>query len=777
MRKLIWAASLATLAIATGAQAQDAPADEAQALETADAEGAGDQIEDIVVTASRRAESVQDSSLSIAVLGGETLANAGVTQASDLGTVVPGLTVSLGGGTNQTYLRGVGSFATDASAESAIAYNINGVYISRPNGIGPIFFDLERVEVLKGPQGTLYGRNATGGAINLVTRRPTAGITGDFSVDIGNYDLIRVTGAVGGGSDTFAVRAAVQYTDRDGYLTDGYDDQHSLAGRLTALWRPADNVDLLVTGEYVSVDSQGAATVKRSTLSPVPDDPWEGPSVGNAQQPPTAFIPGGTRIRDDGFNLIDVWALSAELNVDLGGATLTFIPAYRDTRASYLTYTPGFYFDTAETSQQQSYELRLGNDGDRLKWVAGVYYFDEDQTQLYELQALPIQRSIVNTTLDTRSWAAFGEATYSLTDTFRVIGGLRYSEDRKRQGGFTNAFLPTVATISNEGRRSFDDISWRAGLEYDVGPENMLFATAARGYKSGGFFPSVPQPNNSFEPETLTAFTVGSRNRFLGNTLQINLEGFYWKYRDKQERFLGATPSGTTGLLTTNAGRATLYGASLDLQWRPTPQGTFRAAVEYLHTNYDSFVYDVYSPPIAPPFPGFVNSYPTEATGCTLGPVRPYAGNDNPPLPPGVPVPPALLTDSQQSVDCSGMPLVRAPKWTGSAGYQHRFDLDGDHRIVAGADLQFASGQYLSPDFIESGRDDGYVSLNADLSFESTDGYTITLWGRNLTDEAIYTGGGRYAFSRGVAAGGDPTLFYANIRAPRTYGVTFRAGF
>jgi iron complex outermembrane receptor protein len=773
MKYLLLTASLFALS-ATAAHARQA---EAPPAEEADTAALQDGVEDIIVTASRRAESVQDSSLSIAVLGGDSLAQAGVTQAADLGTVVPGLTVSLGGGTTQTYLRGVGSFATDAAAESAIAYNINGVYISRPNGIGPIFFDLERVEVLKGPQGTLYGRNATGGAINLITRRPEAGISGDASIDVGNHDLVRLTGAIGGGSDTFAVRAAAQYTDRDGYLSDGYDDEHSIAGRLSALWRPAHNIDLLVTGEYVSVDSQGAATVKRSTLTPVPDDPWEGPSVGDLQQPPTAFIPGGTRIRDDGFNAIDVWAFSAELNVDLGAATLTFIPAYRDTRASYLTYTPGFRFDTQETSQQQSYELRLGNDGDRLKWVAGVYYFDEDQTQLYELQALPIQRSIVDTTLDTRSWAAFGEATYSLTDRFRVIGGLRYSEDRKRQGGFTNAFLPTVATIYNEGRRTFDDISWRAGVEYDAGPENMLFATAARGYKSGGFFPSVPAPNNDFEPETLTAFTVGSRNRFFGNTLQLNLEGFYWKYRDKQERFLGATPSGTTGLLTTNAGRATLYGASVDLVWRPTRQGTFRAAAEYLHTNYDSFVYDVYSPPIAPPFPGFVNSYPAEATGCSLGPVRPYTLNDNPPLPPGVPVPPALLTDSQQSVDCSGMPLVRAPKWSGSAGYEHRFDIGTGHRIVAGADLQFASGQYLSPDFIESGRDDGYVALNADISFESTDGYTITLWGRNLTKEAIYTGGGRYAFSRGVAAGGDPTLFYANIRAPRTYGVTLRAGF
>ncbi len=366
---------------------------------------------------------------------------------------MPGLSVSLGGGTNQTYLRGVGSFATDASAESAIAYNINGVYISRPSGVGPIFFDLERVEVLKGPQGTLYGRNATGGAINLIARRPARELSGEATVDVGNFDARKVTGAIGGGvTDTLSLRAAAQYSKRDGYLTDGYDDQDSVAARLSALWEPNESTSLLVTGEYVDVDSQGEVTVKRSTLTPVPSDPWAGPSVGNVQQPPTAFIPGGTRINNDGFNDIKVGAVSAQLDVELSGATLTFIPAYRDTDVAYLTYTPGFYFRTDEGSKQQSYELRLGNNGDVLKWVTGLYYFDEDQTQIYNLQARPIQESTVNTPLQTRSYAAFGEVTYSLTDGFRLIGGLRYSNDEKQQEGFTQAVLPAPATTNNSGQ-------------------------------------------------------------------------------------------------------------------------------------------------------------------------------------------------------------------------------------------------------------------------------------------------------------------------------------
>lgn len=730
-----------------------------QAQQTA--RSAAEGLEEVIVTAARREQSVQTSSLSIAVLGGESLSSAGVTQATDLGTIVPGLSVSLGGGTNQTYLRGVGSFSTNATAESAIAYNINGVYISRPSGVGPIFFDLERVEVLKGPQGTLYGRNATGGAINLITRRPTQALSGDLSVDIGNYDLRRVSAAVGGGlTETFAVRGAVQFTERDGYLTDGYNDQDSLAARVSALWTPSDAISLLITGEYADIDSQGEATVKRSTLTPRPADPWAGPSVGNQQQPPTAFIPGGSRISDDGFNDIGIKAISAQLDVDLGFATLTFIPAYRDTDIDYLTYTPGFYFLTAETSEQQSYELRLSNDGERLTWVAGVFYFDEDQTQIYNLQSRPIQESVVNTPLNTRSYAAFGEVTYSVTDTLRLIGGVRYSDEEKEQHGFSQSILPTVALTQNTGKRDFDDVSWRAGLEYDLAAEHMLFFTVANGFKAGGFFPSVPAPNNSFEPESLTAFTLGSRNRFLNRSLQLNLEAFYWKYDDKQERFLGATPAGTTGLLTTNAGEASLYGANIDLQWRPWADGTLRLAVEYLNTEYDRFVYQVYNPSIAGPV---INSYPLQATGCRIGPVVPYTAND---------FVPALRNDSTQSIDCSGYELVRAPEWTGMAGYEHEFGLPNDATLTTALDLQFTSSQYLSPDFIESGRDDGHVTLNVHVTFRTASDWSISVWGRNVSDEEIYTGGGRYAFSRAVEAGGDPTLFYANIRAPRTYGVS-----
>ncbi|MCC7463561.1 MAG: TonB-dependent receptor [Gammaproteobacteria bacterium] len=761
---------LVGLFAACGSALSMGPACAQAASETPATIAAASGIEEVIVTASRRRESAQTSSLALAVIGGDELTAAGVTQASELATLVPGLTISQGGSTVQTYLRGVGNFATDASAESAIAYSINGVYISRPNGLGPIFFDLERVEILKGPQGTLYGRNASGGAINLITTRPGQETTLEASLDLGNYDLRRVTGIIGGGlTDTLAVRAAVQRTARDGYLTDGYNDQDTLAARLTALWEPTDALTLLLTGEYTDLGGMGETSVKRSLLTAMPTDPWQGPSVGNLSQPPTAFIPTGpgtfgTRITTDGYVDGRVRAVAANVDAHLGPLTLTYIPAYRDLRMDYRTFAPAFNYTLAETSRQQSHELRLAGDDPRLKWVAGLYHFREDQTQLSELQALPLQNNITDIGLRNRSYAAFGDVNFGVREHLRLIAGIRYSRDDKGQEGTTRAILPRPGLTNNHGQREFGKTSWRAGIEYDLGPASLLFATVGTGFKAGGFFPSASAPNNSFGPETLTAYTFGSRNRFRDNTVQVNIEGFYWKYADKQERYLGAIgQTGAFSLLTTNAGQATLYGANVDVVYRPTAADQFNVALEYLHSRYDEFRYRVYAPP---PF-GLAYGYGTLATRCRLGPIVPVTGND-----------PFVPTDATQEIDCSGKPLVRAPEWSGTIAYQHGFSFAGGSQIIIGVDSQLASSQYLYPDFVESGKDDGYATLNADLTYRSRGGrYAITAWGRNLGQAAIYTGGIRYSFSAPVAPQGDPTLFYANIRPPRTFGLTLKVSY
>lgn len=747
MQKIHWGISpLAMIAVslAQPAYAQDDPAEDvAAAAETT--EGLGD----IIVTANRREQSVQSSSLAIEVLGGEQIAQQGVTKVADLQNAVPSLSTASSGQNISTYIRGVGSFSTDANADSSIAYNINGVFISRPAGVGAVFFDLERVEVLKGPQGTLYGRNASGGAINLITRRPTFDWQADYMLEAGNYDRIRLEGAVSGPlSDTLAIRLAGQHSEHDGYLSDGYNDEEATSARLSLLWEPSAATSLLVVGEYTELGGHGSAGAFRSSRQAEPADPWTGPSEA---PPPAAEIIGPDDITTAGYVDTRIAAVSAELNVDLGFATMTFIPAYRDTKPRTLTFQPGFYFEIFETAEQQSYELRFANESDRLKWVVGAYYFDENQTQDYTLLARPIQQNRVITQLSTEAYALFGELTFGLTDAFRLIGGLRYSHDDKEQAGTSLATLPVPVTINNAGQRTDENVSYRVGFEYDVGLSNMLFGTVATGYKAGGFFPSVLAPNNTFKPEEIRAFTLGSRNRFFGNRLQVNAEAFYWEYDDKQERFLGVLPSGGTGLLTTNAGAATIFGANLDVVAR-LGDGTLRLNAEYLNTEYDDFTFTAVTAG-----PGAAFGYSPLATSCAIGP--------------RVPINPAVATNM---IDCSGQPLPHAPKWTGSVSYTHPIPLPNGDNLIPAASARVASGMFLSPDFIPSARDDGYAVFDASLTYESRLGFSVTAWVRNIGDTAIYSGGYRYPFSLPAQFGGDPTLFYADIRPPRTFGMTIR---
>jgi iron complex outermembrane receptor protein len=707
-------------------------------------------IADIVVTAQRRAENVQKSSLAIDVLSASDIAKAGMTGPGDISTLVSGVNIAQAGPATQTFVRGVGSFATNSYAEGAIAYNVDGFYIARPTAVYGNFFDLERIEVLKGPQGTLYGRNATGGAINLITKKPKLGeFGGDVEIEAGNYNLRKGNGAVNLPiGQKSALRASFQIVQRDGYLTDGYDDEKSQAARLQFYSEPTDAVKLLVSGSYSHLGGNGPGTVRVPNQS---GNRWTG-----GADPSGLGQPGNTCLFDpvqnalgcgtllplqqDGFVDNNIYAVTAELNVDLGFATLTVMPGYRHLDAKYRTYVPGFLFDTAETSSQKSLETRLGGDTDKLKWVLGAYLYREDQTQLFYVNQGVNQTGADTPKLDTKSWALFGQATYSITDRLRLIGGLRYTYENKVQAGTESitAGPPTFLaqypyiTLPISGEITSRKVTFKAGAEYDVTPDNMLFATVATGTKGGGVINALV--NNTFPPESLTAYEVGSRNRFFGNTLQLNIEGFYWKYKNKQEGGIRYTPQDGVAFLITPAD-ATLYGADIDLTWKPTRADTFSIGGEYLHSRYDSFVYT-----------GFVASYNGTRTSCALD----YAN---------------LTAAGALPVDCSGKPLPKAPKWSGNASYEHRFELGDGGSVDFQALAQFSSSYRLNVDYIPSGEDRqrSYVTFDANLGYTDPSGrVTLTVWGKNLTKKAVLTGGIQEPFKDAV--------FYSSIRPPRTYG-------
>jgi iron complex outermembrane receptor protein len=724
----------------------------AQAQEPVPAPAEDQGISDIIVTAQRRSESVQKSSLAIDVLSAEAITNAGMTGPGDISTLVSGVNIAQAGPATQTFVRGVGSFSTNSYAEGAIAYNLDGFYIARPTAVYGNFYDLERIEVLKGPQGTLYGRNATGGAINLITKKPRLGeYGGEVGLEAGNYDLIKANGAanipIG---DSSALRAAFQIVHRDGYLSDGYDDEKSQAARLQFYTEPSDQVSLLVSGSYSHLGGRGPGTVRIPNQSGYA---WTGgaDSSGLGQPGDTCLFDPvqnalgcGTLLplQQDGFVDNDIYSVTAELNVDLGFAKLTVMPGYRRLDGRYRTYVPGFLFETTETSNQLSLETRLGGESDSLKWVLGGYLYREDQTQHFYVNQGVNQTGADTPKLDTDSWAVFGQLTYSLTDSLRVIGGLRYTYEKKAQAGTESitAGPPTFLvaypyiTLPISGEVSARRLNFKAGFEYDLSPDNMLFATVATGFKGGGVINALV--SNTFPPEKLTAYELGLRNRFLDNTVQLNLEAFYWKYKDKQEGGIRFTPQDGVAFLITPAD-ATLYGLDVDLTWKPSRSDTFNIGGEYLHSEYDDYRYT-----------GFVATVNPARTSCGLN----FANA------------PAV------TVDCSGKQLPKAPKWSGNASYEHRFFLNGGSTIAFQAMAQFSSSYRLNVDYIPTGEDrqESYVTFDANLSYtDPSDRLTVTVWGKNLTKKAVLTGGIQEPFK--------DTIFYSSIRPPRTYGV--RVGF
>tara|TARA_R110002110_G_scaffold158656_1_gene356137 strand:+ start:16993 stop:19410 length:2418 start_codon:yes stop_codon:yes gene_type:complete len=746
-------------------------------------------LEEIVVTAQRRAESLQSVALSIAAYSGEDLLKRGVTEAMDLSRIDPALQIS-GASFNQIYIRGVGDFGVTAEANPAVASSVNGVPISRSNAISGNFFDLERVEVLKGPQGTLYGRNASGGAINLIANKPVLGeLSGYLTGSFGNYDTLLTEGAINmPAGDNAALRISGQVSDRDGYLSDGQDDAEHVSVRLQGLFESGP-LTAHLRSSYVHVGGRGTGYAVMPKIpgesawvgagSKVAADHYIGLAAANFEASGGTSIPPFLLDRPDTyplFNDLDSWAIDAQFDYEFDGATLTVIPAYRKTRIEFAlpisyNYSPGGGGTDGDESDYYSLELRLGNEGEKLKWVIGAFAFDEAQSTDFLVDTGLVQRFRIAADLDSTAYAAFGEGTYSLTDNFRITAGIRYTSDERETTNFENAAIsPTVIgnpipclpetgfpvgtqcsllpPISFDSKKTFNKVTWRAGVEYDLGESNMVFANVATGFKAGGFSqaidPANPVEQLSFDPETITAYTIGSRNRFLDNRLQLNLEGFYWDYEDLQLTQVIVDGVGNLALTTQNAGEARIFGLNVNASAKVASGTTLHAGIEYVDSEYKDFRF-VQASAVTPP----------ESTGCALTPSSLAPG----PLGPFV------------EVNCSGFRLLRSPEWTSTVGISQVFEISNGSNITLDGDIAFASKRFVSASFVPLSLDDAYANLSAALTYYAPEEkWFIGAYIRNITDEEIYMGGG--AVSPFV-----PQYLTSSIAPPRTYGVRLGANF
>ncbi|MEM6583866.1 MAG: TonB-dependent receptor, partial [Pseudomonadota bacterium] len=622
------------------------------------------------------------------------------------------------------------------------------------------------VEILKGPQGTLYGRNATGGAVNLITAGAELGeVNGYASGDVGNYDKVSFEGAINIPiTDTFATRLAGTIINRDGYMSDDTGDDEHWAARASTLWVPTDTISWRFQGQYAKYSGEGhgatwfgssdawqsifseqgnaflAEGIAENNLI-VPDIvfPWieNAPVVGPAPSPP--FPPGTELISlvDPLINNLEqdleFWDVSTTFEWDLDFATLTVVGGYQDVEQVYLTNTAvpflvgrSFGLDDPETSETSSLEVRLSGENDTFKWVGGVNLFYEDQHVVNNVNTGVIQNLQLSADIETEALGVFGEVTYQLTDKLRLIGGLRYSDEEQKQKDFNRFAVDEsidcppertteivnglrVCQISGPDSQSIssDNWDWKAGVEYDLTEDSMIFFIASTGFKAGGL-PAVA--SDGYDPEELLAFSLGMKNRFMDGRLQLNGDIFYWEYDDKQENLVAPDDQGIIGLDTTNAGQSTIQGIAMDLQFAATDRDVLTLAFEYLDAEYDEFEY-FQGESLTPE-----TQCPTTDTGrVVIGPTGPTR---------------ELL------IDCSGFEMTKSPEWSGRASYTHTFPLPNGAELDAQVDVNYTDERWLTANFLEGQRVDSFTFWNAQLAYFQTDlNFSVTAYIRNITDE------------------------------------------
>jgi iron complex outermembrane receptor protein len=711
-------------------------------------------LQEIIVTAQKREENLQKTSLAVTAVSGETLEKTGTVDPQGLTDLVPGVEVGYNNSNTTFAIRGISSTTDATLGDAAVAFHLDGVFEGRPSSASGLFYDLQRVEVLRGPQGTLYGRNATAGTVNVVTNRPTFdGYKGEAQVETGSYSELRTEAMFNAPiTDTFAIRGAAQTLRHNGYLNTGYNDADDHAARLQALWTPNDDVSLLLFGDYFHQGGVGNGF----TQLPFGSDPWhtQTPLITQA-----AFTSHGGYVSPAGTTDNLSWSIHAVLTWNLGPVVLTEIPAFHHLRVNYFAYGNGVDNSQDDRERETSNELRLASAaGSAVKWVAGLYYHDEEQpyTQIFYDNVPPINDTccsylgqgdslhFIYPKISNPSYAAFGQLTFPVTSSFRVTGGLRWNRDHKRVIGGTYRFFgeDTVdfqgnlhpagskqLSIATDADTTWKKVTWKAGVEQDLTDSNLLYANVSTGYKQGGVFAGASP--NTYKPESITAYEIGSKNRFLNNRLQINADVFYYKYRDYQVDQLENLPIPGGGFSfgddIFNAGRFTEYGGEIETRWLVTPADEVDVNVAGLHARFDEFQF-------------------------------PLQGN------PGAP-------GQLQFEDLSGQVPTSAPKWTATVGFQHSWQFSGDSSLEWMVRTHVESSYWLAVDHAfdpnkAGSRQAGYSRTQTAITyFTPQKKVSFQVFVRNIENKAVMN-----TFSYG----GTPPA-YASISAPRTFGVAVGA--
>jgi len=591
-------------------------------------------VQEVTITAQKVTGLASKTPVALSVITGDDLRDAGIITSTNLPDAMPNLQIGAAG----FAVRGVQSQDSTEKGDPSAAFFLDGVYVPRWQDQALALFDIARVEVVRGPQGTLYGRNATAGAVNVITNKPGSKLTGLLNLELGNYNTRRFEGALTlPVSDMLSLRAALSVNKHDGYTPTSngrraLDDQDTTAARLHGLLRFNPDTSLLVTVDASQVRGLGRAYVLRAQAVDA-----NGVFTENRLQAPLA----------DAHLKTDSDGIAAEFKTALGFADLTAQYSRRHPRDASVYY-PGNNrtFDHTADAHEQQLEVRLSSpaSASALQWVLGAYAFKEHGRVgllLPDFFGPGVELNFVQNPYDSTSQAVFGQATFRLDQATRLTAGLRQTRDEKSRTGAT--IQGGVAQPGgNDAATAYSQTNWRLGIDHDLAKDLMIYGSVSTGYKAGGFNDGniTTKPTTLYyRPETLLAVESGLKGRFFGNALQLSAAVFAYQYKDMQ--VTSTVPNSATGQDTFNAAKASISGAELEGKWTVSSAGRVNFGLGLLRARYDDFT-------------------------------------------------------PKQGYNWAGYTLDRSPRTTLNLGYQHQFSLPDGSNITALLGTRYSASYVIS---------------------------------------------------------------------------------
>lgn len=720
------------------------------AQEAAPQEDEVSRLSTVTVTARKTEENLQDVPVAVSAFTGEFFEDSGLLEFTDIARITPNFDVREDGVASGVFsditIRGQSSLAVGLNSDEAVGITVNDAPITRGTNLFSNLFDVEQIEVLKGPQGTLFGKNTTGGAVIVRTTAPKIGeFEAYVEADIGNFNRRDLEGVVNIPlGDTAALRLGAATQERDGFAfgvsnsgpgtpfeptgREFQDDDEQFL-RASFLLEPNDDFSLRINADYHTVDEGGVAqrVLNDGLLAGVIP-------VAVSTLPANDFFAASDFRDPEPIAEAEEYNVNAKVTYNLGGITLESITAYREQEAlSAATFAFLADIFIGQDSNIFSQEFRLSGSTDRLQWQGGVFYADEEGIDRNDVGGSGRFAEAKNQTA-----AIFGQGTFAITDRLNTTVGLRYTDESRSLAQIAHA----TETLVPEQEVSFDAISWTAGLDYEISENVLTYGTISRGFKSGLIdveeLDQLTSPDGvldlndlTIDPEFVTNYEIGLKGDFLNNTLRWNSALWYSDYTDVQVQVFSTSPNvdptGSPPIVVRNGAEATLYGFETEVTYFPTDQLSFGGSLGYTKGEFDEFI--------------------------------------------------DLDENFEPTVDRSDEE-IGGPEWTFSAFGRYDFDVNenisgglqlnylyrGEEEILAGANLEVFEDQ-------SQGILDSYGIVNAQLDFdiESWD-TTVAFYGRNILDEEYDSSG----FAT-VAFGLD--LAQRIPGAPRTYGVRIRKSF